>query len=327
MKAVYIGRSGDLESLVVRDVPEPGAPTGSEVVVRVRAVGLNRADLLQVLGLYPPPPGYSAEIPGLEFAGEIASVGPDAAGFSLGDRVFGITAGEAQAEYLKIDSSLLSFIPEDLSFLQAAAVPEAFITAHDALFSQACLADGETLLIHAVGSGVGVAALQIAKASGATVIGTSRTADKLERCRDLGLDHAIVVGADGFLPRLGHLVGDRGVNVILDLVGGAYFEQNLQGLANKGRIMLVGLTSGSKANFDLGLALRKRGKIIGTTLRGRSVPEKAQAVSAFSSEVMPMLASGTVKPVLDRVFASSDALEAYKYLASNQSFGKIILEF
>jgi NADPH:quinone reductase len=327
MKAVYISKFGDLDGLEVRDVPEPKEPEADEVLVRVRAVGLNRADLLQVLGRYPPPPGFSAEIPGLEFAGEISSVGSDVAAFALGDRVFGITAGEAQAEYLRVNAGLVALIPDNLSFTQAAAVPEAFITAHDAMFSQAGLTGGESVLIHAVGSGVGLAALQIARAAGATVIGTSRTADKIDRSRAYGLDHGIIAGPEGFLTELRRLTRDAGVNVILDLVGGAYFEPNLQSLAQKGRLMLVGLTSGAKADFDLRLALRKRVTIIGTTLRGRNDHEKAQAVNAFARDFLPRLANGTIEPVVDRVFSADDALAAYRYIASNQSFGKIVLEF
>ncbi len=328
MKAVYIKDFGHVENLEIRDVPDPASPKDTQVLVRVRATGLNRADLLQVRGAYPPPAGYSPNLPGLEFAGEITEVASEVNDWKAGDRVFGITAGESQAEYLVTDASLITKIPENLSFTEAAAVPEVFITAHDAVFTQCGLASGETLLVHAVGSGVGLAALQLAKANGANVVGTSRTADKLERCREFGLDAGIST-KDGveFAKQVIEFTKGRGANVILDLVGAAYFQENLASLALKGCLILVGLTAGSKTEFDLGLALRKRAKIIGTVLRARSTEEKAAATRAFSDQVVPLLASGAVRPNLDKVFPAHDVTAAYKYLESNESFGKVVIEF
>ena len=328
MKAVYIKEFGGTENLEIRDVADPPAPSAGEVIVRVRAAGLNRADLLQRRGLYPPPAGYSANIPGLEFAGEIADVGADLPDHKIGDRVFGITAGEAQAEYLKIDHRLLARIPNDLSFTDAAAVPEAFVTAYDAVFSQGRLKDGETLLVHAVGSGVGLAALQLCEVLGHRVIGTSRTAKKLEQCREFGLDHGIVVsGEPNFSEEVLNANDGRGVDVILDLVGGAYFDQNLQSLALKGRLLLVGLTSGRTAQFNLGIALSKRLTLIGTTLRGRSIEEKGEVTASFTANVIPLFASGVIRPNIDRVFDFNDVSAAHEYLESNESFGKVVLEF
>lgn len=328
MKAVYIKDFGHVENLEIRDVPDTASPKDTQVLVRVRATGLNRADLLQVRGAYPPSTGYSPNRPGLEFAGEITEVGSEVDDWKAGDRVFGITAGESQAEYLVTDASLLAKIPENLSFTEAAAVPEVFITAHDAVFTQCGLASDETLLVHAVGSGVGLAALQLAKANGANVIGTSRTADKLERCSEFGLDASIPTGKGiEFAKQVIEFTSGRGANVILDLVGAAYFQENLASLALKGRIILVGLTSGSKTEFDLGLALRKRAKIIGTVLRARSTEEKAAATRAFSDQVVPLLASRAVRPNLDKVFPVHDVVAAYKYLESNESFGKVVIEF
>ena len=326
MKAVYIREFGGPENLEIREVPDPPKPTGTEVLVRVRAAGLNRADLLQRRGHYPPPPGYSPNIPGLEFAGEIAGTGPNVTELRRGDRVFGITSGEAQAEFLKIDRSLVVQIPDNLNFVDAGAVPEAFITAHDAVFTQGRLKSGETLLIHAVGSGVGLAGLQLGKAHDNRVIGTSRTREKLDRCRDLGLDEAIVADASSFANDVRSLTDGRGVDVILDLVGGAYFKQNLESLAAKGRLMLVGLTAGAKAEFDLAAALSKRLTLIGTVLRGRPDNEKADAVRAFGSDVVPLLADGRVRPNVDKVFGIEDVQEAHRYLESNESFGKVVLE-
>lgn len=327
MKAVQIIEFGSPDGLKLIDVPDPKDPQGTEVIVSVRAAGLNRADLIQVAGHYPPPAGYDPMRPGMEFAGEIKSLGPDVEGWKVGDRVFGITAGEAQAEELVVDASLLLAIPDNISFTEAAGIPEVFITAHDAIFTQGRLQAGETLLIHAVGSGVGLAGLQIAKAAGAEVIGTSRTADKLERCKQFGLDHGIVPKGDDLADKISEITGGRGVDVILDLVGGGYFEQNLKSLATKGRLILVGLTSGREANFNLGLALQKRATIIGTTLRGRSTVEKAAATAGLAADVLPQFASGRITANIDRVLAASEVVEAYKFLASNESFGKVVLEF
>lgn len=326
MKAVYIREFGGPETLEIREVPEP-APASAEVLVRVRAAGLNRADLLQRRGLYPPPAGYSPNIPGLEFAGEIAEIGDDVKDFNPGDRVFGITAGEAQAELLAIDHRLLAKIPDSLDFAEAAAVPEAFITAHDAVFGQARIAKNETLLIHAVGSGVGLAALQLAKVNGNLVIGTSRTKEKLDRCREFGLDHAIVAGdPPAFAEAVKEVTKGRGVDVVLDLVGGSYLSENLSALTTSGRLMLVGLTSGGKAEFDLRIALSKRLTIRGTVLRARSTEEKAEATAAFIRDVVPLLAKKEIRPNVDRIFAMHDVRAAHEHLESNESFGKVVLE-
>lgn len=327
MKAVYISEFGPPENLEIREVPEPPKPENTQVLIRVKAVGLNRADLLQVAGLYPPPAGYSPNIPGLEFAGEINDIGSDVTNWNVGDRVFGIVAGESQAEFLVTDESLLARIPDNLTLADAAAVPEAFITAHDAIDTLGGLTAGSTLLIHAVGSGVGLAGLQIGKAMGASVIGTSRTDEKLDKCARFGLDLAIATPEPVFADAVLEKTGRRGVDVILDLVGAAYFEQNLASLATKGRLILVGLTSGRTAEFNLGIALQKRATIIGTTLRGRSNAEKADATQRFAEDVLPLLASGTVVPNVDRVYPVDDAVAAYNYLKSNESFGKVVLEF
>ena len=327
MNAVYIREFGGPENLEVREVPNPPAPKDSQVLVRVRAAGLNRADLMQRQGKYMPPAGYSPNIPGMEFAGEVAAIGESVSSVKIGDRVFGITAGEAQAEYLLIDESLLAGIPANLDFVEAAAVPEVFITAHDAVFTQCGLKRGEWLLVHAVASGVGLAALQLAKASGAKVVGTSRTGDKLDRCREFGLDLSILTKEPKFADAVMQATEGKGVNVILDLVGGPYFGENLDAIAQKGRMILVGLTAGRTAEFNMSTALFKRLTIIGTVLRGRSTEEKAAAVKRFVDEVVPLLADGRVRPNVDRVFPAEEIQEAHRYLESNESFGKVILEF
>ena len=327
MKAVYIDEFGTIDGLEVREVADPPKLSGTQVLVRVHAAALNRADLLQVRGLYPPPCGFSPNIPGLEFAGEVVEIGNEVSDINPRTRVFGITTGEGQAEYIVSDASLLVEIPERLSYVEAACVPEAFITAHDAIITQGRITTGDTLLIHAVGSGVGLAALQIAKSWDVFVIGTSRTEDKLERTREFGLDAGIVVRDVSDISRgVLEATQGRGSNVILDLVGGGYFPENLKSLAVLGRVVLVGLTAGRTAEVDLGTVLQKRACIIGTVLRPRSIAEKSAATDAFARDVLPLLADGRVHPNLDRAFAITDVREAYSYLASNKSFGKVVLE-
>jgi NADPH:quinone reductase len=328
MKAVYVKEFGGAENLEIREVENPPSPNGKEVLVRVRASALNRADLLQRKGLYPAPKGFPERILGLEFAGEVAEIGDQATNFKIGDRVFGITAGGAQAEFLLTDESLLAKIPENLSFPQAAAIPEAFITAHDAIFTNGNLQTDETLLIHAVGSGVGLAALQLAKAKNIKVFGTSRTADKLEECKKFDLDEGIVVSNEtNFAEIIREKNDGKGVDVILDLVGAGYFAANIESLNLKGRIVFVGTTSGSKAELNFSQVMSKRLKIIGTVLRSRPTAEKAEATRKFAEEVVPLLADGTLKPNIDKVFKMEDVKESHEYLESNASFGKVVLEF
>jgi NADPH2:quinone reductase len=326
VKAVYISEFGGVENIGVRDVPEPPKPKNSQVSVRVRAAGLNRADLLQRRGLYPPPAGVSPYIPGLEFAGEVDEIGSDVRRFKRGDRVFGIVAGEAQAELLLTEESLLASVPENLDTFQAAAVPEVFITAFDAVFTQCKLRTSEWLLIHAIGSGVGLAALQLAKANGAKVIGTSRTEEKLDRCREFGLDLGIHTPKPEFA---GEVLSktERGANVVLDLVGGNYFSEDLKAMAVGGRTIIVGLTAGRTAEIDLGMVLSRRLTIIGTVLRARDLTEKAEVTRMFEIEVVPLLSDGRVQPNVDRVFPAAEVADAHRYLESNESFGKVVLEF
>jgi putative PIG3 family NAD(P)H quinone oxidoreductase len=323
MKAVTIVN----EALEIRETESPAEPTADRVRVRVRAAGLNRADLLQVRGRYPAPPGYPQTIPGLEFAGEVDAVGPDVRAWRTGQRVFGIIGGGAQAEYVVVPENHLAEIPESLDWPSAAAVPEVFMTAHDALFTQAGLKMGETLLVHAAGSGVGTAAIQMARAAGAKVFGTSRTANKLERAAELGLSGSVVVDKDPQVvvqPVLAWTNG-RGVDVVLDLVGAAYLEANLKSMAVRGRMMLVGTTSGAKATLDFGTAMSRRLSITGTALRNRSNEEKATATRLFAAQVVPLLADGRVRPIIDRVYKLEEARDGYARVESNETFGKVVL--
>ena len=327
MKAVTIVSHGGVEGLQVREVETPAKPTADRVRVHVRASALNRADILQRLGHYPAPPGFQADIPGIEFAGEVESVGEEVSLWKAGQRVFGIIGGGAQAEFVVTPENQLVEIPANLDWVSAAAVPEAFITAYDALFTQAKLSIGETVLVHAAGSGVGTAAVQLARAGGAYIFGTSRTADKLERAKPYGLSGGLVIKDD--LAVLADAVhewtGGQGVNVILDLVGARYLDVNLSALASRGRIMMVGTTSGSKAIIDFGRVMSKRAKIVGTVLRARSAEEKALATRLFGAHVVPLLANGQVSPVIDSVYQLEQVREAHSRMESNESFGKIVL--
>jgi putative PIG3 family NAD(P)H quinone oxidoreductase len=327
MKAVVITAHGGAEVLEVREVDTPAPPTADRVRVRVHAAALNRADIYQRLGHYPAPPGYPKDIPGLEFAGEVEEIGDQVSWWQKGQRVFGITGGGAQAEFVVVPENHLAEVPANLDWPAAAAVPEAFITAHDALFTQARLQMGETVLIHAAGSGVGLAAIQLARAAGAQTFGTSRTADKLERARPFGLSNSAVTKDDSerFATAVQEWTNGRGVNVVLDLVGAAYLDANLASLAHKGRMVLVGTTAGANATLDFGIVMRKRLTIIGTVLRARSAEDKAAATRLFSDHVVPLLAEATIEPVVDCVYGLNEVRQAHERMESNQSFGKIVL--
>jgi putative PIG3 family NAD(P)H quinone oxidoreductase len=331
MRAVVITSFGGVEGIGVREVDTPPAPTADRLRVRVHAAGLNRADILQRRGHYPPPPGYPLNIPGMEFAGEVESIGDAVRTWKVGDRVFGITGGGAQAEFVVVPESNLARIPAELDWVQAGAMPEVFITAHDALFTRASLHIGERVLIHAAASGVGSAAIQVAHAAGATVYGTSRTADKLQRIHELnlGLDQSVAVGGQpaNFVEALQKWTNGAGVDVILDLVGGNYFVANLEALASRGRLICVGTTAGTKSEIDLGLLLRKRVSVIGTTLRGRSIEEKAEATRLFASSVLPLVSRGAIRPVIDHVYTADEIRDAHERMESNASVGKIVLTF
>ena len=327
MKAVTIVSFGGVEGLEVREVADAPQPTSDRVRVRVRAAGLNRADILQRLGRYPAPTGYPQETPGLEFAGEVESVGEDARRWKVGDRVFGIIGGGGQAEFVTLPENHVAKTPPNLDWAQAASIPEVFMTAHDALFTQCGVKMGERVLIHAAGSGVGAAAIQLVRAAGAFAYGTSRTADKLERAKDFGLVDSVVVGDDPmtFANTVKQWTGDKGVDVILDLVGAAYLKANLEAIGSRGRLIFVGTTSGAKAEIDYGVVMRKRLRIMGTSLRTRSNEEKATATRLFAKQVVPLLASGAVRPVIDRVFKMEEVRAAHERIESNESFGKVVL--
>ena len=298
-------------------MPEPAR---GEVRVRVRATAVNRADLLQRMGAYPAPKDSPPDIPGLEIAGEVDALGPGATELAVGDRVFGLVGGGGYAEAIVSHERALAKIPPNLSFEEAAAVPEAFVTAYDAMVERGRLRGGETLLISAAGSGVGTAAIQLGRALGATVVGTARTQDKLDRCKALGMDVGVVPDAGGrFASRV------PPPHVIVELVGGAYLAEDLRCIQTLGRIVLVGLLAGAKTELELGLLLHKRAQLVGTMLRARPLEQKIAAMRAFEAEVVPLLARGAVKPIIDCVLPLADAPKAHERMASNEGFGKIVL--
>lgn len=311
-----------------RPVPEP---VDDLVLVRVHGAGLNRADLLQLAGNYPPPPGSPPDIPGLEFAGIVEARGPDA-DIEVGAHVFGIAGGGAQAEYISVPVAQCAPVPGGLDLITMGGAPEAFVTAHDALVTRAGLQAGEWVLVHAIGSGVGTAALQLAHELGARVIGTARTPTKLDRCRALGLEHAIVPQvADGELDvdALAWSIveaTDGGPDVTIDLAGGRYVEVDIAAAALRGRIVLVGSVAGIRATLPVHITMAKRLSIFGTVLRARDAEEKAAATAAFVRDVVPMLADGRVTPIVDAVFPLDRAAEAYELVASDTTFGKVILD-
>jgi putative PIG3 family NAD(P)H quinone oxidoreductase len=326
MKAVVFGGKGGPEVIEWKDTHEP-APARGEVLVRVRAAAMNRADLLQRRGLYPPPPGTREDVPGLELAGEIAKLGEGVTGWKVGDRVMAIAAGEAQAELAVVHERMLLRVPEGMSLEDAGAIPEAGVTSHDALFTLGGLRPGWPVLVHAVGSGVSTAAVQIARAAGATVIGTSRTADKLERARALGMDHGVLVGKNEprFADEVKRLTGRRGCPLVLDFVGAPYAAENLAALAPGGRIVVIGTMGGAKPTLDLSLLMRTRATIVGTVLRPRPLEEKIAATQAFARDVLPLVAAGKVKPVVDAVIPAARVREAHERMERNESFGKLVL--
>jgi NADPH2:quinone reductase len=325
MKAIVIPSYGDADVLTLTEVPDPVCGP-DDVVVNVKATALNRADLLQRRGFYPQPgPKPEFEIPGLEFAGEVAEAGSRVDAWKIGDRVMGLLGGGGYAEKVVTSARLVSPVPDGLSWAEAASLPEAGITAHDALV-QCRMVAGETVLVHAAGSGVGSAAIQIARTMGAGLVLGTASAEKLEPARALGLDVGIDYKAGDFADAVDEATDGRGADVVLDFIGGSYLEQNLRALAVKGRMIVIGMMGGLTADLNLGVLLQKRLEIRGTLLRARTLEEKATATRAFEKSVLPHVAAGRVRAVVDRSFALAEAAEAHRLMESNANFGKIVLE-
>jgi NADPH2:quinone reductase len=322
MKAVVIREPGGVEVLELRDVLAP-EPTRGEVRVRIRATAVNRADLLQRMGAYPAPPGSPKDIPGLEFAGEVDALGEGVFDLAVGDRVFGLAGGGTYAEKIVVPARTVARMPSGRSFMDGAAIPEAFLTAYDALVAQGGLRSGERVLVSAVGSGVGTAAVQIARALGARPFGTARSRDKIESAKKLGL-------IDGVVPeggRFAEALSQHGpFDVIIELVGGAYVAEDLACVATRGRIVVVGLMAGTQVDLNLGSLLMKRVTIVGTTLRARPLEEKIAVARMLERNLAPLFEEGKLRPVVDRILPLAQAREAHTAMASNETFGKIVLE-
>jgi putative PIG3 family NAD(P)H quinone oxidoreductase len=313
------------QGLRLEEVPSP-ALGPSEVRVGVKATALNRADLLQTLGLYPAPPGVPADIPGMEYAGEVLEVGARVRRWKVGDRVMGLVAGGAWAEELVTHEREAARVPAALSWAQAGAIPEAFLTAWDALVLQAGAGLGSRVLIHAVASGVGTAAAQLCRALGAPAVGTGRSAAKLARAAAFGVQTVLV---DGAAPRFAaatrEVLGGAGADVVLDLVGGDWLPESLEALAPGGTLMLVGLVAGASAEVPLRTLLSRRLKVIGTTLRARPLEEKIAVATALDQRLVPLFDQGVLQPVVDAVLPMAELPAGLARLAANETFGKLVL--
>ncbi len=324
MKAILIkneGRGGHLE---IGEIPEP-VPARREVLVQVRATALNRADLLQCRGLYPAPPGVRPDVPGLEFAGMVRETGTGVLSLKAGDRIMGILGGGGHAEQVVVHETHCMQIPADMDWASAAAVPEAFLTAWDALFERAGLTAGQSVLIHAAASGVGTAAVQMAAAAGCRVAALVRSPSKRDRLRSLGADD-VFDPADPELPdRIRGLTGGSGVDVVLELVGSPAFHLNASLLATGGHWILVGLLGGSRIEIDLATLLTRRLTLAGTVLRSRSVEEKGNLTARFAARVLPRFPAGELRPVLHGTFTMDRIREALEIMERNENFGKIVM--
>lgn len=324
MRAAVITEPGGPGVFRVQEMDDP-QPGLEDVLVDVKASALNRADLLQRAGNYPAPPGILSEVPGLEFSGVVVEAGERVIELSQGDKVFGLLGGGGYANRVVTHHRMAMPMPSNLNFVQAAAMPEVFFTAYDALFNHCELKMGESVLIHAVGSGVGTAALQLAHHAGAYVFGTAGSADKLAKATELGLDVGINYNEQDFAQIVKDKTGGAGVNVVLDMIGEPYWERNLASLSLKGRLVLVGLMGGDKVQTSLGALMPKRLRIHGTTLRARPLEEKIAITQQFQKHVLPLIADGRIVPVVDREFPLDQVIQAHEYMESNANFGKIIL--
>lgn len=324
MKAVVLREHGGPEVLQIEDVPSP--TFGEEdILVSVAATALNRADLLQRMGFYPNPFPHGPEIPGLEFAGTVKAVGERVTAWKVGDTVMGIVSGGAYAEELVLHERQAMAVPAGMSLHDAAAIPEVFITAWDALVVQGGLTSGRWAMVHAGASGVGTAAIQICRAIGARIIVTC-SSGKVQSCQDLGADVVIDYTTQDFVEEVQRATNGTGVDVILDVIGGDYVERNIASLAVKGHIIQVGVMAGKPVPFNVGLLLGKRASITGTVLRARPLEEKISITQRFIAEMLPLFDSGALAPVIDSRFGLSDIAQAHVHMASNANVGKIVID-
>lgn len=324
MKAILVSKPGGPEQLSIGEFPAP-VPREDELLIRVQAAGVNRADILQRQGKYPPPPGVSPLL-GLEIAGVVSMVAKTP-GWKPGDRVMALLPGGGYAQLATVNYQMALPIPDNLSFEQAAGIPEAFLTAFQALFRVAALKAGESVLIHAGASGVGSAAIQLAKAFGIRAIATAGSDKKVQFCRSLGAELAVNYRKESFADAVLDFTAGKGVDAVIDFVGAPYWESNLKTLALDGRMVLLGLLGGYRAEaLNLLPILRKRLAITGSTLRSRALNYKIRLCKEFKSKILPLFAEGTIKPIIDRVFHWQDVREAHRYMEANKNSGKLILK-
>ena len=323
MKAITIPTPGDADALVLAEVPTPEI-AADEVLVQVAAAGVNRADLMQRQGFYPPPPGASP-YPGLELSGTVSALGSEVAGWAVGDQVCALLSGGGYAEQVAVPAAQLLPVPAGVSLVDAAALPEVVCTVWSNLFMTANLQPGQTVLVHGGSSGIGTMAIQLARAVGARVAVTAGSAEKLEACRALGAEILVNYREQDFVEVVDDATQGRGADVILDNIGAKYLARNVSALAVNGRLVVIGLQGGAKAELDINALLRKCAAVIATSLRGRPAAEKAAIVAAVREHVWPLLESGQVKPVVHRTFPLAQAPEAHRELEASTNIGKVLL--
>lgn len=323
MRAVVITRPGDPDVLCMEDVPDP-VPGPGEVLIDITAAGLNRADVMQRQGMYPPPPG-APPYPGLECSGRVGQVGPGVTRWQVGDEVCALLAGGGYAEKVAVPEGQVMPLPEGVTLTDAAALPEAACTLEATVYMKAGLAPGETYLLHGGAGGIGTLGIQIAKAEGVVVACTAGTAEKVARCRDLGADLAICYREQDFVEAMRAFTADRGADVILDVVGAPYLERNVATLAIGGRLVLISMQGGTRGEVDLAGLMLKRTSIYASTLRARPVGEKSAVVASARDHVWPLVAAGKVRPVIDRVFPMAEAAQAHRLMDEGSHIGKILL--
>jgi NADPH2:quinone reductase len=326
MKAIAITQPGGPEVLQIADRPTP-TPKPGEVLIKVMAAGINRPDVAQRKGNYPPPAGAPQDIPGLEIAGIITELGTNVTRWKVGDKIFALVIGGGYAEYCTAPEGQCLPIPENLSFAEAASLPETFFTVWSNMFDRGRLQPGETLLVHGGSSGIGVAAIQMATALGCKVYVTAGSDEKCQFCEDLGAAKAINYKNENFSEAVAKLTDGKGVDVILDMIGGDYTALNIKNLANDGRLVLINAMKGKNVEIDLAEVMRKRIYITGSMLRSRDVAFKSAIAQNLEKHIWPLLASGKIKPVVYKIFPAAEASEAHRLMESSEHMGKIVLEF
>jgi putative PIG3 family NAD(P)H quinone oxidoreductase len=323
MRAVVITEPGGPEVLQTEQVPDP-VPAADEVLIQVAGAGVNRADLMQRQGFYPPPAGASP-YPGLECSGRITALGAAVTGWQIGDEVCALLSGGGYAEQVAVPAGQLLPLPQGVSVLHAAALPEVTCTVHANVFMHAALTAGETLLVHGGSSGIGTMAIQLGHAIGARVVCTAGSPAKLERCRELGADLAVSYKDEDFTEAVARFTDGHGADVILDIVGAAYLPRNVEALATGGRLVIIGMQGGATGELNLGQLLQKRASVFAASLRARPTHEKAAIVSAVRTQVWPLIDSGQVVPVIDRILPLDQAGEAHRLIDASDHVGKILL--